>query len=425
MENAGRETRWGAAIRAQGAGVTLAVGFIALYFYFGLFFNNPDLYLRDNYLDADNSDWVERIAGPEGHQMDMRLPHPFAFFIFRPAGWVMNVFLATPHLSATMLNALAGGLAVFWAWKLVKGVSGSAVYALLMAALLGFSTAHLVYGSIVETYIFAATGLIGFYLLLQTRKDATGALVAASLFSFGLTISNFVQTFIGFAVVRRRWKDMFRFGLLVVGIGTALTWVHAVWYPSSRPFYLLGSSQGEEVFLFSVFSQPAWSVWGRVVLLLRTMLLYAVVAPQPLVLLEEVSGYFPTFDFYKVSQDMYVYSEFRGLGEKLMFVWVGLIGLAGVLWLWKLIKTRQIDLSVAFVGCLLFNFALHFIYGEAPFLYSADWAFALIFFVAYGLSPLARNRLFQGALLVFLGFLAYNQWQFMQYMIGVMQPFVP
>jgi len=47
----------------------------------------------------------------------------------------------------------------------------------------------------------------------------------------------------------------------------------------------------------------------------------------------------------------------------------------------------------------------------------------LIFFVALSLAPLAKNRVFQAALLVFLILLAFNQIQFMQFILATIAPF--
>jgi hypothetical protein len=66
---------------------------------------------------------------------------------------------------------------------------------------------------------------------------------------------------------------------------------------------------------------------------------------------------------------------------------------------------------------------LHLSYGYEPFLYSPDWAYALIFFVALSLAPLAKYRLFQGGMLVFLILLAYNQIQFIQFIYKTIAPF--
>jgi len=83
-----------------------------------------------------------------------------------------------------------------------------------------------------------------------------------------------------------------------------------------------------------------------------------------------------------------------------------------------------VDLSLALGLCVLFNFALHLNYGYEPFLYSPDWAYALIFFVALSLGSLAKNRFFQSGLLVFLILLAYNQFQFFRFIFETIAPFI-
>ena len=105
------------------------------------------------------------------------------------------------------------------------------------------------------------------------------------------------------------------------------------------------------------------------------------------------------------------------------YAWAVLLLLSSIFFLWKLIRTRKVDLSLAFALSLLFNFILHLGYGYEPFLYSPDWAYALVFFVALSLVPLAGNRFFQAALLLFLILLAYNQVQFLQFILDTIKPF--
>lgn len=398
-------------------GLALAAVFILVYAYMGSFYNNPHVNTVDNYLDADNNSWVQRIAGARGFSLEMRAPHPFAYFVFRPLGRLANLFFAEPYPSAIFLNSFAGGSCVFLAWLFTKSQSQNRIYAFLIAALLGLSTSHLVFGAIVESYIFSAAALIGFYLLLLVRQEGMGALVTLSLLSFGITITNFVQNFIGFFVARPRWREVFRFAGLTVSIGVVLTFIHLAWYPASRPFFLLSSAQGEDEFTLSLLHEPRWRAVGRVILLVRTMLLYSVIAPRPFVLLEEVGGGFPQFNFFKITPGVFHYSEYDGLGTILVLIWAAMLLAAGLSFLWKLIRTCKADLSLAFALCLLFNFLLHLIYGYEPFLYSPNWTYALIFFAGIGLAPFAKQRWFQSALFAFLALLAYHQWQFFTFMV--------
>ena len=425
-------------LRENLPGILLALTFFALYTFIGLKLNSPTIDTVDNYLDADNYSWMQRISAPDGDHLEMRGPHPFAYFIFRPLGWLFNVVTRNYGLSSILINTLAGALCVFMAWLFVKRQFHEPIYALLIASLLGLCTAHIFFGSVIETYIFSAAALIGFVLVLQSQKDSSsGYLVGISLLTFGITLTNFVQNFIGFVVslfsrsTPRSWrdfggliKDVFRFGALTLSFGILLSLIHAAWYPSAKLFFLLSDAQAEEEFAFSIFQQPVWRAIGRVLLLVRTIFLYTVIAPQPYVFGREVGGVFPRFNFFKIAPEVFSYSSYNGLGNLLVMAWAALLLTAGIFFLRNLIRTRKVDITFAFALSVLFNFALHLNYGYEPFLYSPDWAYALIFFVAFSLAPLARYRLFQGGLLVFLILLAYNQFQFFQFVFETVSPFI-
>ncbi len=411
-------------IREHVAGILLALLFFGIYTYIGLKLNSPTIDTTDNYLDADNSSWMLRIADSAGSRLEMRGPHPFAYFIFRPLGWVLNLFTRNPALSAILLNTFMGGVCVFLAWTFIKNETQNRVYAFLIASLLGLSTAHIFFGSVIETYIFSAAALIGFFLILQARRDSLNGLVLTSLITFGITLTNFVQTFVGFVISRPRIKDIIRFAGLTLSFGVLLSLIHSVWYPTSKLFFLPSDAQAEGEFAFSLFQEPPWRAVGRVLLLVRTILLYTVIAPRPYVFGEEVGGTFPRFNFFKIAPETFSYSSYSGLGNALVLFWAVLLLASGLFFFWNLVRTRKAGLTLSFALCVLFNFLLHINYGYEPFLYSPDWAYALIFFVALTLAPLAKNRIFQAGLFVFLILLAYNQWTFFKFIFDVVDPFL-
>jgi hypothetical protein len=78
-----------------------------------------------------------------------------------------------------------------------------------------------------------------------------------------------------------------------------------------------------------------------------------------------------------------------------------------------------VDVKFGLVLCILFNLVLHLYYGYEPFLYSPDWAYALIFFVGLSLAPFAGNRILQTGMLIFLLGLVLNQWQFFTFIFDV------
>jgi hypothetical protein len=431
-----------ALLREHAPGILLALLFFAAYTYIGVHLNRATMDTTDNFLDADNFPWMNRIAAPDGYSLEMRAPHPFAFFIFRPLGWLINLFAPTPTLSAILLNTFTGALCVFMAWLFIKRQFHNTIYALIIAALLGLSTAHFFFGSVIETYIFSAAAMIGFVLVLQNRTDSMFAPVTMSLLTFGITITNVAQNFIAFFVTQTLkifhperkssetqktfgfyFAEIFRFAALTLSLGIVISLIHAAWYPSARLFFLPSDAQIEGDFALPTFEGPTWRLIGRIVLLIRTILLYTVVAPHPYVFGKEVGASLPYFDFFKLTPQIYSYSAYTGVGKIVIVAWAVLLAVASALFLWNLIRTRKADFALAFVISILFNFVLHLSYGFEPFLYSPDWAYALIFFVGLSLGPLAKNRLFQSAMLVFLILLAYNQIQFFRFVFATLAPF--
>jgi hypothetical protein len=420
-------------LREHAPGIVLAILFFAVYIWFGLQLNFADSDTTDNFLDADNYPWMHRIAAPDGYLLEMRSPHPFAYFVIRPFGWLLNLFTSDPRLSAILLNTFVGALCVFMAWVFIKRQSQNSIYALLIAALLGLSTSHFFFGAVIESYIFSAAALIGFVLALQKSGETLFAPVAMSVVTFGITLTNFVQNVIGFVVYqlptlsRKNLGDVFmkvfRFTALALSLGIVISIIHAAWYPSSRLFFQLSDAQIEQDFSRSIFQESQWKITGRIILLVRTILLYTVIAPKPFVFGAEVGAWLPYFDFFKLTPQIYAYSSYNGLGNILVLAWAVLLLLSGIFFLRNLVRTRKLDLSFAFALSLLFNFILHLSYGFEPFLYSPDWAYALVFFVGLSLAPLAENRLFQGVLLVFLILLAYNQVQLFQFILDTIAPF--
>ncbi|MDP1546623.1 MAG: hypothetical protein Q8L87_11425 [Anaerolineales bacterium] len=411
-------------IRDNAAGLALSLFFFLIYLYLGSRFGEFTFSHTDNLFDADISSWTRRIADPGVKTFEMRGPHPFAYFILRPFGRALNLITGTPSLSALLLNAFAGGAGVFLAWLFIKRQFQNRMYAFLVAALLGTSASHAFFGAVVDTYIFSALALILFVYLIQPGGQSMVAPVMAGVLTFGITLTNFVQNFIAFVVVRPRLREIIRFAGWVVSISILLTYLHAAVYPSSKLFFLTPDIQNERKFFANILKSPDWRIAGRSVLMARTVLLYTVISPKPFALLEEVGSATPEFRFFKITPGTFHQSGYDGVGQFLVGVWMLMLVVAGLVFAWNLVRTRKADLSLSFVLCIAFNFGLHVFYGEEPFLYSSGWAYALIFFVAFGLAPFSRNRFFQAALALFLILLAYHQWQFFMSIFEVLDSYL-
>ncbi|MFN8384518.1 MAG: hypothetical protein U0V02_21465 [Anaerolineales bacterium] len=424
VKNENRPALSGFSFREYLPGILLALTFFFAYTYFGLSFNRLSVAQVDNLFDADVGSWMRRISGPGEKDFVMRGPHPFAYFVFRPFGWLLNLVTKDPALSAILLNTFAGGMCVFLAWLLIKRHFKNNIYAFLIAGFLGISTSHFFFGSVVETYIFSALSLILFFLLLEEDRQSIIPLILAGSLTFGITITNFVQNAIGFIVYRPRWKEIFRFIAWTISLSIILSILHAAVYPSSKLFFLISSSQNEEKFFNGILQMPAWKATGRTIYLIRTVFLYAVIAPDVYILRDEVGSYIPEFNFFRLVPGTFSYSGYHGLGTVLVLIWGIMLLVAGVMFLWNLIRTRKLDVMLAFGLCVFFNLILHIDYGQELFLYSPDWAFALIFFAAFGLAPFRENRFFQISMSLFLIALAINQLHFMNIIINALLPYM-
>ena len=131
----------------------------------------------------------------EHHTPLTRAVHPLAYIILRPLVWIASIFLnGNIYYSILTVIASSGAFSVFFVWFFLKENGQKSFYALLFAAILGATTTHLLFGSFVESYIFSATALLFFLVLLQRKKTSFGVLVSAGLIVFGITISNVAQT---------------------------------------------------------------------------------------------------------------------------------------------------------------------------------------------------------------------------------------
>jgi hypothetical protein len=378
----------------------------------------------DNLFDADVWSWMQRIASPDVMDREMRGPHPFTYFIFQPFGRFLNIFTHDPTLSAIIFNVAAGGMCVFLMWLFVKRQFGSKMYAFLMAALLGLSTSHFFFGSVVETYIFSALSLLLFFLILQSKDSSIPTLVAGAVLTFGITLTNFIQGFFGFIVARPRLREIIRFAGWTLAVSLIFTYLHAAIYPASKLFFLASDLETEEKFFLDIVKTPHWFIIGRLMYLVRTMLLYSVVAPKVFSLTTEVGSTIPEFRFYWISVGTFHQTSYNGLGQILVILWALILAVSGIVFLWRLIRTRKVEITLSFLLCLLLNFLIYINYGQELFLYSPAWTYALILFTAFGLSSFAKNRFFQAGMFLFLTLLAYNQWQFMSTIVETLEQFM-
>lgn len=378
----------------------------------------------DNYFDTDSPFWLNFLTAEPDQMMPMRAVHPLALLILRPPVWLLSLFLnGNGFHAALLLNSLTGGVCVFLAWSFFKQRTGNTAYAMLMASLLGFSMSHLLLSVFLESYIFSAAVLIAFLVFLQSA-NSTSRLVPLGLAAFGITITNFIQTCIVHLLVRRDIKDILRYVLIVLALAVPLAFFQHAIYPSSEPFYVPANLSGESAYRRNLLEHPFRVTLSRANVIFRNIALFSMVAPRPLILLEEIGCSYPCFNTIRFFRGAYQYASYIGIGSWLARSWfLGLV-VAGLLFAWRLMRsTREAALQAALALNLLFNFVLHMNYGDDPLLYSPDWTYALVFFFGISFEKFSDNKWLQVLLLLFLAVLMFNNLEFFRKILDAILPF--
>jgi hypothetical protein len=390
-------------IRNHLTGILLASFFFAIYFSLAETINFPGFRTLDQYFDADISAWMARLqaASPLDIVDEVRAVHPAVLLFLRPLVWFVSLLLNGNRLHAAFIvHALAAALCVFLMWKIVRRASSNTSYALVIASLLGASASHLLLGSILETYIYSALALLFFVSILQNDSIPLKSTVLAGVIVFGITVTNLVQTVILYFARQPRLKVIFLYGLLVVGIVFALNLVQAWIYPAAR-MMTPSNLRGEQRYQFDLADAP-WRLTGRVSLTTRAVMLYGIVAPKPFVLMEELGMNVPNFRTFKITVGEFHVAGYSGLADVTAKVWMLVLVAAFILFVLGWFGKQKPALALGLLVCIGFNFAMHVAYGDDPMLYSPDWVYALLLFVAFSFGRFADRKWLQALFSVFL-----------------------
>ncbi len=380
-------------------GLILFVLFTLGYFILSALFNSVELNTNNVYFETDNWSWLRRMALQDGWNVGTRAAHPFVHLIFRPLTWILSIFTAGDRYEAILLLlSLAGGGCVFLMWKIVKQISMDESYAVLFASLLGLSASHLIFATVIETYIFSAFCLLLFIWLLLHDKPAFLLILTSSL-AFGITITNIVQQSITTLLVQRNLKRTVMLFSLAILIGIGLNIVSRFLYPVTEYVFVPQNLAGEQKFQ----KQPTLQ---RLELIVEDLLVYNIAAPQPYV---DTRNQTLRFNFLPGTIREYVW-----FGWPSLILWSGTFVLALFYLPTHLrLDTPKARLTVSMLTCLLFNFALHIGYGAEPFLYSAGWTYALVLFTAINLTSLAERSWFKLILLLLVSAIFVNNMWFL------------
>lgn len=401
-------------------GLITAGLFFVSYFMLSNIFNLAIFNGDDMFFDTDATTWRVRLTTSMWEDPYWRSIHPLALLILRPAVSILGYLLHGNFLPAVLIVVAATGAAcVFLIWFLTKNIAQNKPYALIVASLFGLSTTQLMFGALVETYIFSALLLIIFILVIQSKKTPMWSLTFLSVLTMGLTLTNLVQNMIALFIFRPNLKIFFRYISLVVSLVVVLSIMNSIIYPNANPlFFIPANISSEEKNLHNV------SVY-RAVLTVRELFIYSEVAPNTIVLTDRTR--YPRFWFYtqimgpgkKITNS---FSEFDNLlGTISAYSWAVLISISAIFFIRKLYqKTHMTRTLLVLVLILAFNLFFHLLYGSELFLYTPHLFYALILFVFLTLADLVRYRWYLPALTMFLMLIMANNFYFVYSIINIL-----
>lgn len=350
--------------------------------------------------------------------------HPIYVLLTNPGGSLLSLIVGSKMKAALMLNAFWGALGVVLAFLFFHSFSKQLMPSLLLALLFGLSMAQVLLSAIPDTASLAVCSLIFTYILflkgLQKKEIWYKWWIVAGILSFGVTITNFAQTAICFAILvytlqedksklwQLAWKYL-RYGLWVVGLSVVLAGLQKLIYPSAGLFFLPNALLDEKDFsTFLIFDHPLLVIQQEI----KHFFLVNIVAPYP-------DTYFmPNQDAPAITFS--TSWNYTVVGWIALAVWLAVL-VIGVLASWGVKNLQAFFLGLAL--CLLFNAALHSVYGGGEkegvveyFLYSGNFTFLVLAF----LSPLglSKNRWIPFLILAAVVLVGLSNWMVFWGIVG-------
>lgn len=357
-------------------------------------------------------DWIDLLfdADPLYQQIFGGVPihthtHPLLPLLWLLASKAVGVVTGAVW-APLVINCTFGGVCIVLGALYFARLTCSRSLGILVALILGWTTAHLVFGALLETYIISAATLIVLHLLVVCRgAPALRArhLVLASVVAAGITITNVIPAAICCVCMQsaRGWRRrVVRWLAQCVVVGSLCLAAQQLCYPAAAPI------QVDEYLAETRFADATPTLGARLMNLAHGMAL------------QNVVGWLPVDGRELGLPGVRAGWEYDQLGYTTAAAWFGL----GVAAVWR-IGQSQVWRRRSFVAvtlCLVAAAALHSTYGnESLFLYSGSFTFYVVALLAHGLIG-GRTRVLVALLSGFLVLLATDNLRFLTRVLAIL-----
>lgn len=402
-------------VRENLSGLLLSALFFGLYLLIGSVLNHSQFDVDDIFFDADGFIWRYRLTTDQWRDFYWRSVHPLALLILKPSVNLLSVFLrGDKYFAAIILTAMAGAVCVFLVWMFMKEVLQNTVSALIMAFLMGISASHLIFGSLIETYIFLATATLLFFVMIQKGIRSLSLLIPVGVVTMGVTLTNFAQIVIALFGAKPNLRFVVKYIFIVVVLVVSSTLVSNLAYPNAGPYFFVPSS-----FLAERQNVRAVSL-NRSQALIRAFLFNDIVAPSPLLSHKDIA--FTQFRFYR-AEDFEISEYSTPLQSVTVWTWFAFLSVAAFFFI-KDFKSHKVGLTRSLMACVMFNLLFHLRYGKELFLYSPNWTYAVVLLLGISWKNLLAHKRFQILLIAFLVLLMFNNAALLYTIISISSQYI-
>lgn len=324
----------------------------------------PILYVDvDLYFGADINRVYDYMTGQGRFAQFRSNVHPvFTFLLFPPTRSFMGIGF-TPEQATQILVALSAGATTVMIYAIGRLTGLSRLDAALLGALFIASGAFVFWWTVPETFAFGGMSVALAFMVALLRSTGLLAWVLTSALSLAITTTNLAAPLIA-GIFRLGWTRTIQVAAISFGLVVVLSVWQRAYLPTARLFFLPGSIL-EELAFVQMLADVGWSVsfGGK----LASFWLAPWVVPETV--LTGTQGIRPVHLAYGLSG------------------WLGLSGLLALNIAVLDTLRHRADLRALVLApalFLAFQFVLHLVYGDEPFLYSAHFMPAFLCIAAAG-----------------------------------------
>lgn len=367
--------------------------FALIYLMLGLRMADTLVYDYDGLLfRTDTAEVAEDITEFQTRNHGDTNVHPLYVLFVNPLGSFLHSFLPVTT-SVILVNTLLGTLMVWLAYLFFLKIGLPRYQVLLWTILTGCTASNLLFVSIPERHIAAACSVTLMCLICVKYPGRIWRFTWGGIATIGVTVTNFAQCCVlyFFSLFRRKqdpaekpvpWlRKTTCFVLITLAAAVVLSLIQKWIWPDTRLFFI-PDIYAEEVEFMRLPGNASAAI-RRLFELLTNMFVFNIAAPMPLL--------DPDDKFVPLRLGLESLSSYSLLGWLALSGWMLLI----ILSFYLIIIRRHGQygwFQAGILVCLLFNLAIHMVYGDDYFLYTVNWTFPLLAIVASSLAAANKSK---------------------------------